>query len=140
MNQVALANRQVMMRVDMNVPIHEGAVSDDQRIRACLPDIETALEAGAALSLISHLGRPKAGDNNPAFSLQPVASHLSKLLGKPVPLVSDYSGDFAVQPGEVVMYENIRFQSGELEDDDTLAKHLANLCDIYVIDAHLWSS
>ena len=135
MDQVALANKRVMMRVDMNVPVHEGTVSDDQRIRACLPDIKTALDAGAALSLISHLGRPEASDNNRAFSLQPVASHLSELLGKTVSLVSDYSSDVNVQPGEVVMYENIRFQSGELEDDDTLASCLANLCDIYVMNA-----
>ena len=134
-DQVALANKRVMMRVDMNVPINDGAVSDDQRIHACLPDIKTALDAGASLSLISHLGRPKAGNNNQAFSLQPVASYLSELLGKTVPLISDYSSDIAVQPGELVMYENIRFQSGELEDDDTLASHLADLCDIYVMNA-----
>ena len=135
MDQVALANKRVMMRVDMNVPINDGAVSDDQRIRACLPDIKTALDAGAALSLISHLGRPEAGNNNPTFSLQPVASHLSELLDKTVPLVSDYSNNVTVQPGELVMYENIRFQSGELENDDTLASRLANLCDIYVMNA-----
>ena len=135
MDQVALANKRVMMRVDMNVPIHEGVVSDDQRIRACLPDIKTALDAGAGLSLISHLGRPEAGNNDPTFSLQPVASHLSELLNKTVPLVTDYSSDVAVQPGELIMYENIRFQSGELENDDTLASHLANLCDIYVMNA-----
>ncbi len=134
-DQVALANKRVMMRVDMNVPIDDGTVGDDQRIRACLPDIKTALDAGASLSLISHLGRPKAGNNNQAFSLQPVASHLSELLGKTVPLVCDYSSDVSVQPGELVMYENIRFQSGELEDDDTLANRLAELCDIYVMNA-----
>ena len=135
MDQVALANKRVMMRVDMNVPVDEGMVSDDQRIRACLPDIKMALDAGAALSLISHLGRPEASDNNRAFSLQPVASHLSELLGKTVSLVSDYSSDVTVQPGELVMYENIRFQSGEIEDDDTLASRLADLCDIYVMNA-----
>ncbi len=135
MDQVALANKRVMMRVDMNVPVDEGTVSDDQRIRACLPDIKTALDAGAALSLISHLGRPETSDNNRAFSLQPVASHLSELLGKTVSLVSDYSSDITVQPGELIMYENIRFESGELEDDDTLASRLANLCDIYVMNA-----
>ena len=134
-DQVALANQRVMMRVDMNVPIANGVVGDDQRIRACLPDIKTALDAGAALSLISHLGRPKAGNNNQAFSLQPVATHLSELLGKTVPLISDYSSDVAVQSGELIMYENIRFQSGELQDDDTLANRLADLCDVYVMNA-----
>ena len=135
MDQVALANKRVMMRVDMNVPIDDGVVSDDQRILACLPDIKTALDAGASLSLISHLGRPESSNNNQAFSLQPVASHLSELLGKTVPLISDYSSDVSVQPGELILYENIRFQSGELEDDDELAKCLADLCDIYVMNA-----
>ena len=135
MNEVALANKRVMMRVDMNVPIHDGAVSDDQRIRACLPDIKTALDANAALMLISHLGRPDAGEPDTAFSLQPVAAHLSKLLGKTVPLVCDYLNGVAVQPGEVLMCENIRFQSGELENDDTLATRLADLCDIYIMNA-----
>ena len=134
-DQVALANQRVMMRVDMNVPIDNGAVRDDQRIRACLPDIKTVLDAGATLSLISHLGRPRAGNNDLAFSLQPVAAHLSELLGKAVPLVSDYSSDVAMQPGELVMYENVRFQSGELENDDMLANRLAELCDIYVMNA-----
>ena len=135
MEQVALANKRVIMRVDMNVPIHAGAVSDDQRIHACLPDIKTALDANAALLLISHLGRPNAGKPDAAFSLQPVASHLSKLLGKTVPLVGDYLNGVDVQPGEVILCENIRFQSGELENDDTLATRLADLCDIYIMNA-----
>lgn len=135
MNQIPLADKRVMMRVDMNVPIHEGAVGDEQRILACLPDIKTALSANAALILISHLGRPKIGKTNPDFSLQPIASHLSELLGRPVPLVADYLNGIDIKAGEVVMCENIRFQQGELEDDDMLAARLAKLCDIYVMNA-----
>lgn len=135
MEQIALANKRVMMRVDMNVPIHEGVVSDDQRIRACLPDIKMALDANAAVILISHLGRPESSKPDPALSLQPVASHLSALLGKTVPLICDYLNGVDVQPGEIVMCENIRFQSGERQNDDTLAIQLANLCDVYVMNA-----
>ena len=135
MDQIALSNQRVMMRVDMNVPIHNGAVADDQRIRACLPDIKAALDAEAALILISHLGRPKAGEIDPTFSLQPVATHLSELLGKTVPLITDYLDGIAVQAKEVVMCENIRFQSGELEDDDMLATRLVEHCDVYIMNA-----
>ena len=135
MDQVALANKRVMMRVDMNVPMHNGAVSDDQRIRACLPDIKTALDANAALILITPLGRPKANETDTTYSLQPNAAHLSELLNKEVPLISDYLNGIAVKAGELVMCENIRFQAGELKDDDMLATQLANLCDVYVMNA-----
>ena len=135
MDQIELANKRVMMRVDMNVPMHDGIISDDQRIRACLPDIKAALDANAALILISHLGRPEAGETNSTFSLQPIAAHLSELLNKDVPLISDYLNGVAVQPGEIIMCENIRFHSGELKDDDMLATQLANLCDVYVLNA-----
>ncbi|MBC6414183.1 MAG: phosphoglycerate kinase [Chromatiales bacterium] len=135
LEQVPLANKRVMMRVDMNVPLHNGVVSDDLRIRANLPDIRTALEAPAALMLVSHLGRPEAGQVDSAFSLQPVADRLSELLDKAVPVVTDYLSGVAVEPGELVMCENIRFQAGELSDDDQLATGLAELCDVYVMNA-----
>ena len=135
MEQVALTNKRVMMRVDMNVPIYGGTVSDDLRIRANLADIQTALDANAALILVSHLGRPKAGEVDPTLSLQPVANRLSELLGKTVHLATDYLDGVAVKPGELVMCENIRFQLGELTDDNELAIRLAKLCDIYVMNA-----
>ena len=134
MEQITLANKRVMMRVDMNVPIHNGVVSDDLRIRANLPDIQTALDANAALILISHLGRPKS-ESDTAFSLQPIATRLSELLGKTVSLATDYLNGIAIEAGDIVMCENIRLQPGELEDRDTLAAQLAKLCDIYVMNA-----
>lgn len=134
-NQVALANKRVLMRVDMNVPLRHGVISDDQRIRACLADIRQVLEAGAAVILISHLGRPSAGRSEPQFSLQPVATRLSELLQQPVSLKTDYLEGVELQPQEIVLCENIRFQIGELEDDDSLARKLARLCDVFVMDA-----
>lgn len=135
MDQISLANKRVLMRVDMNVPLHQGKIGDNQRIRACLPDIQKVLQAGASLILVSHLGRPTAGHTNSVFTLQPIATHLSELLQRPVSLRSDYLEGIRLRQGEVALCENIRFQSGELEDDDQLAMSLASLCDVFVMNA-----
>ena len=125
-----------MIRVDMNVPLHDGCVADDRRIRACIPTIKFALNAGAELILVSHLGRPKEGEFTPAFSLQPVADALSKLLGVKVPLLAEYlDGIDLPSDTRLVMCENIRFQTGEKSNDPELAQKLARLCDVFVMDA-----
>ena len=129
------ANKRVLIRADFNVPVRAGVIQDDTRIRACLPTLERLLAAPAALILVSHLGRPKEGQFNDEFSLAPVANHVSTLLERQVRLVSDWEEGVSIQPGEIVMLENIRFMPGETSNSDRLAKRLANLCDIYVNDA-----
>lgn len=135
MQNIEMAKKRVMVRVDMNTPMQDGKVADDRRIRACLPTITTALDAGAAVILISHLGRPVEGEFNAGLSLLPVAQSLSALLNQPVPLVRDYLDGIEVSCGSVVMCENIRFQVGEKSDDPELAQKLARLCDVFVMDA-----
>tara|TARA_R110000823_G_scaffold119998_22_gene244616 strand:- start:488 stop:1645 length:1158 start_codon:yes stop_codon:yes gene_type:complete len=130
-----LAGKRVLIREDLNVPLKDGAVASDGRIRAALPTIQVALEAGAAVLLMSHLGRPTEGEYEEAFSLAPVARHLGDLLARPVTLVKDWREGVAVAPGEVVLLENVRFNAGEKADDETLAKAYAALCDIFVMDA-----
>lgn len=136
MSEQDLNGKRVLIREDLNVPVKEGAVTSDARIRASLPTIEQAMKAGAKVMLMSHLGRPTEGEYDEAFSLQPVARHLSQLLGKEVRLIKDWlGGEFEVAAGEAVLLENVRFNSGEKKDDETLAKKMAALCDLYVMDA-----
>jgi phosphoglycerate kinase len=132
--------KKVLVRVDFNVPLKDGLVGDDTRIRAALPTIDYLLKHGAAVILCSHLGRPKGGPD-PKFSLKPVAEHLSKLMGKPVKFAEDCIGEPAekaaagLKKGEVLVLENTRFYPGEEKNDLDLAKKLASLADIYVNDA-----
>jgi phosphoglycerate kinase len=135
MDELSLSGKRVLIRADLNVPITHGRISDDTRIRAVLPTIREAIEAHARVLLVSHLGRPTAGQADEAFSLLPVAERLSQLLHKRVPLARDWLSGVTVEKGEVVLCENVRFEIGETEDDDGLARKMAALCDIYVNDA-----
>ena len=130
-----LASKRVLIREDLNVPIKEGRVASDARIRAALPTIRVGIKAGAKIMLMSHLGRPKEGEFESLYSLAPVAEHLSALLDQPVRLVSDWLDGVDVQAGEVVLCENVRFNVGEKADDDALAQKMAALCDLFVMDA-----
>ena len=130
-----LAGKRVLIREDLNVPVKEGAITSDARIRASLPTIRLALDKGARVMLMSHLGRPKEGEFDPALSLEPVAVRLGELLGRRVPLLRDWLDGVEVAPGEVVLLENVRFNKGEKKDDEALARRLAALCDVYVMDA-----
>ncbi|AKM29637.1 phosphoglycerate kinase [Pandoraea faecigallinarum] len=135
--QGRLAGKRVFIRADMNVPQDDnGRITEDTRIRASVPAIQMALDAGAAVMVTSHLGRPTEGEFRPADSLAPVAQRLSELLGREVKLVSDWvDGGFEVAPGTVVLLENCRVNKGEKKDNDELAQKMARLCDIYVNDA-----
>ncbi len=128
--------KRVFIRADLNVPQDaNGAITEDTRIRASLPCIQMALEAGAAVMVTSHLGRPTEGAFKPADSLAPVAKRLGELLGREVPLLSDWTEGVAVQPGQIVMLENCRLNVGEKKNDAALARKLAALCDVFVHDA-----
>ncbi|MDX2423925.1 MAG: phosphoglycerate kinase [Amphritea sp.] len=136
MTELDLKGKRVLIREDLNVPVKDGQVTSDARIRASLPTIKLALEAGAKVMLMSHLGRPTEGVYDEASSLAPVARHLGGLLGRDVPLIKEWlEGDFDVAEGDVVLLENVRFNVGEKKDDETLSKKMAALCDIYVMDA-----
>ncbi len=135
MTDLELTDKRVLIREDLNVPLSDGKVTSDVRIRASLPTITYALEAGAKVILMSHLGRPKEGQFDPKASMAPIAAHLEKLLGKPVKLVKDWLGGIEIAAGEVVLCENVRFNQGEKKNDDELSKKMAALCDIYVMDA-----
>lgn len=140
MTELDLAGRRVLMREDLNVPVEDGAVRSDARLRAALPSIQAALAAGASVLLCSHLGRPTEGASaaeEPAFSLAPVAARLEALLGQPVPLLPSLAAAEAQPPapGSVALLENIRWEVGEKADDDALAARLAGLCDVFVMDA-----
>jgi phosphoglycerate kinase len=134
MTKLALAGKRVLIREDLNVPVKDGAVSNDARIEAALPTLRLALEQNAGVIVMSHLGRPEEGRFDPEFSMAPVAERLSSLLGRPVPLVAELS-EVSVAPGEIVLLENVRFLVGEKADDEGLARRLAALCDIFVMDA-----
>jgi phosphoglycerate kinase len=135
MQDLDLRGKRVLIREDLNVPVKQGVVTSDARIRAALPTIEAALSAGAKVLLMSHLGRPVEGEFNAEFSLAPVAQHLSGLLGKPVALVTDWRGGVTLADGAVALLENVRFNPGEKKDDEALSRAYADLCDIFVMDA-----
>ena len=135
MNELELAAKRVLIREDLNVPVNDGVITNDARIRAALPSIQQALDAGAAVMLMSHLGRPTEGEYADKFSLQPVADALSQALGRPVPLIRDWIDGVEVAVGEVVLLENVRFLEGEKQSSAELSKKMAALCDIFVMDA-----
>ena len=135
MADVALSGKRVLIREDLNIPVADGVVTSDARIRAALPTIEAALAANAAVMLVSHLGRPTEGQPDEKFSLQPVANRLAELLGRDVPLVKDWLDGVDVEAGDVVLLENVRFLAGEKSCDDGLSKKMAALCDVFVMDA-----
>lgn len=130
-----LSSKRVLIREDLNVPIKNGKVASDIRIKASLPTIEHALSAGAAVILMSHLGRPEEGVYCEEASMKPVAEHLQSLLGKPVRLERDWIDGIEIQPGEVVLCENVRFNKGEGKNSEELGKKMGALCDIFVMDA-----
>ncbi len=135
MTDLALGGKRVLIRQDLNVPLKAGKVADDTRIRASLPTLRHALEAGARVMVMSHLGRPKEGAFDPDASLAPVAECLHNLLGQPVRLVREWLDGVDVEPGQLVLCENVRFNAGEKKDDEALSRRMAALCDIYVMDA-----
>jgi len=135
MADLDLAGKRVLIREDLNVPVAEGVVTSDARIRASLPTIRMALAKGARVMLMSHLGRPVEGRFEPEFSLAPVAAKLSELLGTPVPLVRDWLNGVDCAPGSAVLCENVRYNKGEKKDDEALSRRMAALCDVYVMDA-----
>ena len=135
MMDLDLAGKRVLIREDLNVPLKDGAVSSDARIRAALPTIEYALKAGAKVIVMSHLGRPTEGEFESQFSMQPVAEHLAKLLAREVPVISDWRQGVEMAGGELALLENVRFNLGEKKDDEALARNYASLCDIFVMDA-----
>jgi phosphoglycerate kinase len=135
MADLNLAGKRVLIREDLNVPVQDGVVTSDARIRAALPTIRMAQEKGARVMLLSHLGRPEEGKCEPEFSLAPVAQKLSELLGKPVPLITNWLNGVDCAPGAVVLCENVRYNKGEKKDDAALARRMAALCDVFVMDA-----
>ncbi len=135
-DQVPLAGKKVLIRVDFNVPMKEGKITNDARIRAAIPTIQLALERCASVILMSHLGRPTEGVVDPEFSLEPIAKHLSNLLQKPVKFETSLHPKVdSLEMGQVMMLENVRFNEGEKADDEKLSRHLASLCDVFVMDA-----
>ncbi len=138
--EIEAAGKRVLVRVDFNVPVQEGKITDDRRIRESLPTIQYLLEQGATVILMSHFGRPK-GSRDPKYSLRPVAEHLSGLLGKPVQFLEDCVGEaveqavLSLSPGSVVLLENVRFHPEEEANDPTFARALARLGEVYVNDA-----
>lgn len=135
MTDLDLAGKRVFIRSDLNVPVRNGKVTSDARIRASLPTIEAALKQGACVMVTSHLGRPIEGEYNAEFSLQPVVDYLKDKLPNPVRLDKDYLDGVDIAEGELVVLENVRFNKGEKKDDETLAKKYAALCDVFVMDA-----
>src|SRR6478735_7123549 len=136
LTDLPLAGKRVFIRADLNVPQDDaGNITEDTRIRASVPAVQAALDAGAAVMVTSHLGRPTEGEFKPEDSLAPVAKRLSELLGRDVKLVQNWVDGVEVAPGQVVLLENCRCNKGEKKNDDALAQKLAKLCDIYVNDA-----
>jgi phosphoglycerate kinase len=135
MADVDLANKRVLIREDLNVPVQDGKITSDARLLAALPTIKQALEAGAKVMIMSHLGRPTEGEFREEHSLRPVADYLAGAINYPVRLVKDYLSGVKVATGELVVLENVRFNQGEKKNEDALAQQLANLCDVFVMDA-----
>lgn len=135
MSDLDLKGKRVLIREDLNVPVKEGQIKSDARLVAALPTLKLALEKGAAVIVCSHLGRPTEGEFSEENSLAPVAAYLSKALGREVPLVKDYLDGVQVEPGQLVLLENVRFNKGEKKNADDLAKQYAALCDVFVMDA-----
>lgn len=135
MQDVDLQSKCVLIREDLNVPIKDGIITSDQRLRAVLPTLQKALDAGAGVIVLSHLGRPTEGKYDPKLSLQPVANYLATQLNYPVRFSTDYLQGVKAKPGELVLCENVRFNIGEKSNDPALARQLASLCDVFVMDA-----
>ncbi|MBB2897274.1 phosphoglycerate kinase [Pseudomonas sp. AS2.8] len=135
MSDLDLKGKRVLIREDLNVPVKEGQIKSDARLVAALPTLKLALEKGAAVIVCSHLGRPTEGEFSEENSLAPVAAYLGKALGRDVPLVKDYLNGVQVEPGQLVLLENVRFNVGEKKNADDLAKQYAALCDVFVMDA-----
>jgi len=135
MADLALRGKRVLIREDLNVPVKNGKITSSARLEAALPTLQAALDAGARVMVMSHLGRPKEGKVDPAASLAPVAAKLGEMLGRKVPLAANWLDGVALKDGELVLCENVRFELGEEADDDKLAKRMAALCDVFVMDA-----
>ncbi|WP_322406352.1 phosphoglycerate kinase [Idiomarina sp. PL1-037] len=135
MTDLDLNNKRVLIREDLNVPVKNGKVTSDARLKAALPSIQQALKAGAKVMVMSHLGRPTEGEYDEEFSLQPVVDYLQEALDCPVRLCKDYLDGIELKAGELVVFENVRFNVGEKKNNDELARKLASLCDVYVMDA-----
>lgn len=135
MSDLDLAGKRVLIRSDLNVPIKNGKVASDARIRSSLPTIQLALQQGAKVMVTSHLGRPTEGEYDDEFSLQPIVEYLTEKLSNPVRLVKDYLDGVEIAAGELLVLENVRFNKGEKKDDETLSKKYAALCDVFVMDA-----
>lgn len=135
LSNLELKGRRVLIREDLNVPVKDGKVTSDARIRAAIPTLELALKAGAKVIVMSHLGRPTEGQYEEEFSLAPVAAHLGHLMGRKIPLIKNWESGVDVAAGELVLLENVRFNKGEKKDNEELAIKYAALCDIFVMDA-----
>lgn len=136
LNDIDVSGKTVLIREDLNVPLKDGKIANDARLKASLPTIQLAIDKGAAVIVCSHLGRPDPSNPEAKYSLQPVADYLGDALGKPVKLVTDYAqNNVTVAPGEVVLLENVRFNAGEKKNDAALSERYAALCDVFVMDA-----
>lgn len=135
MNDIDLQQKRILIREDLNVPIKDGIITSDQRLQAALPTLKMALDANAAVMVLSHLGRPDEGRFDKRYSLKPIADYLTKHLAYPVRFVSEYLDGVEVRAGELVVCENVRFNEGEKNNNEQLARRLASLCDIFVMDA-----
>jgi len=135
MSDINLSNKKVLIREDLNVPVIDGIITSDQRLQAALPTLIMALKANAAVMVMSHLGRPEEGRFDKRYSLEPIAQYLKENLNYPVHFVRDYLDGVDVKPGELVVCENVRFNQGEKSNDEHLAKKLASLCDVFIMDA-----
>jgi len=135
MSELNLAKKKLLIRVDLNVPLSEGKISSDKRIRAILPTLKIGIENKCSIILISHMGRPKEGQLNKQYSLKPVAEYIAQLIQKEVRFIPEWEDGFDLIEGEIALLENIRFSEGEKDNSDNLSKKLADLCDIFVMDA-----
>ena len=135
MHDVDLSGKKVLIRQDLNVPIIDGKIKSDRRIQAIIPTLKFAIESNCSIILMSHMGRPKEGNFNKDLSLKPVAKYLTVLLDKEVRFVADWVDGIDIISGEIVLLENVRFQKGEKSNNEILSKKMADLCDVFVMDA-----